>query len=77
MILVVPDYITIKELFKLYVKKLGISESLLGKDIIFLFNALTLEVNDERLISTVFHKGIQTVTITVIDSKNVIGAEIV
>ena len=77
MMLVVPDYITIKELFKLYVKKLGISESLLGKDIIFLFNALTLEVNDERLISTVFHKGIQTVTITVIDSKNVIGAEIV
>ena len=76
MILVVPDYISIKELFKLYVKKLGISESLLGKDIIFLFNALTLEVNDERLISEVFHRGIIAVTITVIDSKNVIGAEI-
>ena len=72
----VPDYITVKELFRLYIKKLGISESFLGKEIIFLFNALTLEVNDESLISDVFHRGIQTIVITVIDRNNVIGAKI-
>ena len=75
-ILSVPDYITVKELFRLYIKKLGISESFLGKEIIFLFNALTLEVDDERLVSSVFKKGIQTIVITVIDRNNVIGAKI-
>ena len=40
---------TIKDLFKLYVRRIEISESLIGKEIIFIFNAETLSLNDNRL----------------------------
>ena len=69
----IPNYETVRNLFRLYVKKIGLSESVLGKDMIyFLFGANTLKHYDNRKISEVF-KGIQN-TITVIDRLNVIGA---
>ena len=63
---------TIKDLFKIFAQKIGIGESLLGKEIYFIFNAKTLDVNDNRLISEVFLKDLCVVT--VLDRKNVIGA---
>ncbi len=73
-VIIVPDYITFKELFKLYVKKIGVSKELLGKELIFIFNALTIEPNDERKISELFTKSFQQMAITVVDSNNVLGA---
>ena len=49
----IPLNKTLKDLFILFAKKVGISEALLGKEIRFVFNALTLNVNDTRLISEV------------------------
>ena len=72
--LAVPFNITLKELFKLYAKKIGIGESLLGKEIIFLFNALTINVNEEKTLFEYFTHGFNQITITVIDQNNVIGA---
>ena len=69
----IPIYETVRNLFRLYVKKIGLSESVLGNDMIyFLYGANTLKNYDNRKISEVF-KGIQN-TITVIDRLNVIGA---
>ena len=69
----VPRNITYKELFKFYVEKIGISEHFLGNDIIFLFNATTLDVNDEHVIT---NKLADNCVITVVDRNNVIGAKI-
>ena len=71
-IMTVPDDITFKELFRLYVRKIGIGENLLGKEIIFLFNAETINVNDEtKITSKLSNLGV----ITVVDQNNVIGAK--
>ncbi len=69
----VPKDITMKELFRLYVKKLGISPKHLGKDIIFIYNAETIDINEQKKFSQLV-KGSTTMTITVIDQNNVIGA---
>ena len=69
----VPEDITMKELFRLYVKKLGISPKHLGKDIIFIYNAETIDTNEQKKFSQLV-KGSTTMTITVIDQNNVIGA---
>ena len=69
----ISKYKTIPDLFKLYVKRIGISESLIGKEIIFIFNAETLTLNDTRLIDEVFPRDASV--ITVVDQNNVIGAE--
>ncbi len=69
----VPEDITMKELFRLYVKKLGISPKHLGKDIIFIYNAETIDINEQKKFSQLV-KGSTTMTITVIDQNNVIGA---
>jgi hypothetical protein len=73
LIMKVPRDITYKELFRFYVEKIGVSKSFLGKEIIFLFNAMTLDVNDEHVITNKLHDNC---TITVIDRNNVIGAKI-
>ena len=69
----VPKDITMKELFRLYVKKLGISPKHLGKDIIFIYNAEAIDINEQKKFSQLV-KGSTTMTITVIDQNNVIGA---
>ena len=46
----ISKYKTLPDLFKLYIRRIGISENLIGKEIIFIFNAETLTLNDTRLI---------------------------
>ena len=63
---------TVQDLFSLYARRVGINEKLLGTEIIFIFNAKTLERDDKRLISEVFKTD--SYVITVVDQNNVIGA---
>ena len=66
---------TISDLFRAYIKRVGVGEIILEKKlIVFLFNAQTIEPNDQRKIEEVFPKDMMT--ITVIDQNNVIGAKI-
>ena len=63
----------LKDLFKEYAKRVGFPEFHLGKEIVFLFNALTIDVNDDKsTINSLFPKDL--ITITVIDQKEIIGA---
>ena len=68
----VSENITFQKLFRLYAEKIGIGQNLLGKDIIFLFNAETIKVDDTSLIK---NKISNLATITVVDQNNVIGAK--
>ena len=68
----VPSNNTIEDLLKLYAKKAGFSQNLLGKDINFLFDAEVMKVHDQTRLDEKF-TGIYH-TITVIDIKNVLGA---
>ena len=63
---------TLEDLFQVYARKVGISENVLGTGIIFLYDALILNVKDKRKISEVFHGD--HYTITVVDSSNVLAA---
>ena len=62
----------LKKLFEAYAQRVGFPEFHLGKNIVFLFNALTIDVNDENPINSLFPKDL--ITITVIDQKEIIGA---
>ena len=70
--IVVPYYETVSNLLRLFVKKLGIGENTLEKDIFFIFDATYIEPNDQRAIYEFTQSNIPT--ITVIDSGNVLGA---
>ena len=63
----------IKELFKVYAEKLGIPLNNLGNGIVFLYNAITIPINDSRKINDVFPND--NCCITVIDQNGVIGAK--
>ncbi len=76
-IITVPKYYTIKQLLRFYAKKIGVGEGVLGKDIYFFFNAILMDINEERTIYDYFDKNKNNITITVIDRNNVIGAEII
>ena len=71
LIIKVSDKITIKELIKKYMNKIGLSENHIGKDIIFLFNGGKMDTNSEETIK----KYQDFSTITVFDQNNVIGAQ--
>ena len=63
----------LKDLFKEYAKRVGFPEFLLGKEIVFIFNALTIDVNDDKsTINSFFPKDL--ITINVISTQQVIGA---
>ena len=64
------DKITIKELIKKYMNKIGLSENYIAKDIIFLFNGGKMDINSEETIK----KYQDFFAITVFDQNNVIGA---
>ena len=70
LIIKVSDKITIKELIKKYMNKIGLSENYIGKDIIFLFNGGKMDINSEETIK----KYQDFFAITVFDQNNVIGA---
>ena len=63
----------LKDLFKEYAKRVGFPEFLLGKEIVFIFNGLIIDVNDEKnTINSLFPKDL--ITNTVICQKDIIGA---
>ena len=63
---------TVKDLLLTFANKVGVDKKHLGKEIVFLFNAEKLNVEDSRKVKDVFGGGFST--ITVVDQQNVIGA---
>ena len=68
--LTVPKEMSIKDFFRLYCRKIGVPENLLGRDLIFLYNAEVLDINSEIIVSKIFRNGCY---ITVIDKDNNLG----
>ena len=71
-----PFNVPMKEVLLKYIRKVGVSESLLGNKIFFISNGLTIPTNEERTIQVYFKEyglGNQA-KIIVIDGSNVIGA---
>ena len=63
----------LKDLFKEYAKRVGFPEFLLGKEIVFIFNGLRIDVNDDKsTINSLFPKDL--ITIIVIFIQQVRGA---
>ena len=62
----------LSQLFKSYVKKVGVPESVIGTKIVFLFNAEKLDTNSSQPISDFFKSF--NANITVLDQANIIGA---
>ena len=71
--IVISKYKTIEELLQTYMRRIGVSEALIGTDIIFIFKATTINPHDKRLICELFTQDFQV--ITVVDGKNIIGAK--
>jgi hypothetical protein len=63
---------SLSQLFKIYVKKVGVPESVIGTKIVFLFNAEKLDHNAQQPITN-FFKAFNA-NITVLDQANIIGA---
>jgi len=61
---------TIEQAIKEFIKKLGLPESVIGKDLIFLLNGGKLDVNSQESVRTLPDLA----SITVFDQNNVIGA---
>ena len=70
-IISVSKEITIAQALKEFVKKLGLSENVIGKDLIFLFNGSQLDYKSQDLVKTLPDMA----AITVFDQNNVIGAK--
>ena len=68
----IPISKTISELFLLYAQKTGIGPNALGGDIIFLFDAGIIPVDEQKTVGQYFPG--KNPTITVIDKGNVLGA---
>ena len=66
-----PPYISIAQLFKNYVKKIGLPETVLEKSITFIFEANVVDPFDPSPISSKFKDNS---LIIVIDSQNIISA---
>ena len=62
---------TIEQALKEFVKKINLPESVIGKDLIFLFNGSQLDCNSKQLVGTLPDMA----AITVFDQNNVIGAK--
>ena len=66
-----PEDITIKDLILCFARFLGLRETILGKDIIFIYNACKINVNDEE---NIIQYGLSNdSTITVLDQNNIYG----
>jgi len=70
----VPINTTIEYLLKVYARRLGISENVLGTGIVFLYDALYMEVKDKRTVGEVFHGKQNQYVVTVVDAANVLAA---
>ena len=71
-VIAAPKTMTFSELFKNYVKKVGVPEDVIGTKIVFLFNAEKLKVDSQEPISTLFKTF--NANVTVLDQGNIIGA---
>ena len=69
-ILAVPGNITIHEMFKKYMDRLGLPYNYLGKDLQFLYNGNKIDPFSNQTVSSKFTNGIN---ITVFDQGGVIG----
>ena len=69
---IAPKNIQMNDLFKHYVQKIGLDESVLGKDLFFISNANRIGINETK---TIDEMGItDNHLILVMDSKNLVGA---
>ena len=68
----IPPNITLEYLFRVYAKRIGLSENVLGTGVIFLYDALLMNVKDKRTLGEIFHGNVST--ITVVETSNVLGA---
>ena len=66
-----PTNITIKQLIRNYLARLGLGEGVLVNGIIFILNAEVIDVNDLRPVSSIFHNN---AAVTVVDVMGVIAA---
>ncbi len=62
---------TVDELLKSYMKRMGLSEQSIGKDIMFMYNGAKLLPDNKAKICTMFRNA---ASITVYDLKGIIGA---
>ena len=69
--IVVNGNITIEQLIKKYVHKLNLSENVIGKDIMFIFNGQKLDPHLKQDVNSTFGNG---GLISVYDVNNIIGA---
>ena len=70
-ILTIPGNITIREMFQIYLEKLGISQNSLQGTLQFLYNGAKIDTFSNDLVCNHFKNGIN---ITVFDQSEVIGA---
>ena len=67
----VPDTMKMKDLLLKFVHHLGKNENHLGKDLIFLYNAVTIDIKEER---NIIECGLSNnSSITVVDQTNILG----
>ena len=73
-----PLNVSVSELLYKFIRKVGVSDSLLGKKIFFIFNGKTIPINEPRSVNTFFNEenlgAANQTKIVVIDGNNVIGA---
>ena len=71
MSILVPNFLSIKELIKIFARKVGIPEDALGKEINFIYCACLININDQKSIE---YFGLKhNSLITIIDNISVIG----
>jgi len=74
-----PYNVPMKDVLLKYIRKVGVSESLLGNKIFFILNGVTIPTNEERTVKEYFlihNYGLgNQVKIVVIDGSNIIGAK--
>ena len=71
---VAPENMTMKELFKEFVLRIGLTENVIGKDLFFISNGIKVDVNCEETIQQ--QNLYDHHQILVIDTNNVIGANL-
>jgi len=72
--MICPSSLKVKDLLVQYVSRVGISNSLIGKDIFFIYNGLKINEKEEKDIEHYFFSGMLH-NILVVDTKNIIGAK--
>ena len=71
--MICPYSLKVKDLLCQYVSRMGLSNSVIGNGLFFVYNGLKINENEEKNISEYFLKGIPN--ILVLDTKNILGAK--